>query len=234
MYSDEKLARSIAGEIVLSNSPGKTIRKWRELFGVNQGRLADQLKLSPSVVSDYESGRRKSPGTQFTGKLVRALIKIDEESGGKIITTISDTQKTQAIIDQVEYDKPINNKKLIRCVQGRVLANKEEAYTKKIYGYTIIDSIQAILSLGEQEFRLLFGRNKSRALIFTKVHLGRSPMIAVKVTSPKPNMVILHGLESREVDKLAIKIAKIEKIPLVLSQIENEEELVKKLTGLTW
>ncbi|MHA2315052.1 MAG: helix-turn-helix domain-containing protein [Candidatus Hermodarchaeia archaeon] len=37
------------------------MRKWREQFGVAQHDLAKQLGISPSVISDYESGRRKSP-----------------------------------------------------------------------------------------------------------------------------------------------------------------------------
>jgi predicted transcriptional regulator len=57
----EVLARRIAGEIILSNKPGATMRKWRELFAVSQTTLSDKMLLSSSVISDYESGRRKSP-----------------------------------------------------------------------------------------------------------------------------------------------------------------------------
>ena len=56
----EVLARRIAGEIILSSSPGATMRKWRELFAVSQISLSEKMALSPSVISDYESGRRKS------------------------------------------------------------------------------------------------------------------------------------------------------------------------------
>ncbi|MFQ3294432.1 MAG: putative transcriptional regulator, partial [Natrialbaceae archaeon] len=56
------LAEKIAGEVVLSTDPGATIRKWRTDFDVSQTALADQLDVSPSVISDYESGRRESPG----------------------------------------------------------------------------------------------------------------------------------------------------------------------------
>ncbi|MHA2374126.1 MAG: helix-turn-helix domain-containing protein, partial [Candidatus Thorarchaeota archaeon] len=59
----ERLARRIAGEIALSDHPGKTMRVWRERFRLPQIVLADYLNISPSVISDYESGRRKSPGT---------------------------------------------------------------------------------------------------------------------------------------------------------------------------
>ncbi|MEM2805227.1 MAG: helix-turn-helix domain-containing protein, partial [Candidatus Bathyarchaeia archaeon] len=75
----EVLARRIAGEIILSNKPGATMRKWRELFAISQTTLSDKMMLSPSVISDYESGRRKSPGTRFVRRFVWALLKIDEE-----------------------------------------------------------------------------------------------------------------------------------------------------------
>ena len=57
----EVLARRIAGEIILSSKPGSTMRKWRELFAVSQITLTETMGLlSSGVISDYESGRRKS------------------------------------------------------------------------------------------------------------------------------------------------------------------------------
>jgi predicted transcriptional regulator len=44
-------------------------------FKISQTELADHLKLSPSVISDYESGRRKSPGIQTIKKIIK-----DEET----------------------------------------------------------------------------------------------------------------------------------------------------------
>ncbi|UCF50783.1 MAG: helix-turn-helix domain-containing protein, partial [Thermoplasmatales archaeon] len=79
------LSEKIAGEITLSPKPGQTIRKWRSIFGISQTDLASYLNLSPSVISDYESGRRKSPGIQTIKKIIEAFIDIDENHGGKII-----------------------------------------------------------------------------------------------------------------------------------------------------
>ena len=58
----EQLAVTIAGEITLSKDPGGSMKKWREIFGISQTELADYLKVSSSTISDYEGGRRKSPG----------------------------------------------------------------------------------------------------------------------------------------------------------------------------
>ncbi|MFB6176569.1 MAG: helix-turn-helix domain-containing protein, partial [Halobaculum sp.] len=77
-----RLARRIAGEITLSTDPGATLRKWRTDFGVSQTELAERMAVSSSVVSDYESGRRESPGIGFVSRVVDALLDIDEARGG--------------------------------------------------------------------------------------------------------------------------------------------------------
>jgi len=77
------LSEKIAGEITLSPNPGQTIRKWRDVFNISQTDLATYLNISPSVISDYESGRRKSPGIQTVKKIIDGFVKIDEGRGGK-------------------------------------------------------------------------------------------------------------------------------------------------------
>ena len=42
--SDE-FREKIAGEITLAAEPGKTIRKWREEFGLSQYELADAMEM---------------------------------------------------------------------------------------------------------------------------------------------------------------------------------------------
>lgn len=74
----------MAGEITLSDSPGQALKKWRQ-SRYPQGLLAERLGVSPSVISDYESGRRKSPGTAIVGKIVDAILAIDEDNGGRFI-----------------------------------------------------------------------------------------------------------------------------------------------------
>src|SRR5439155_3009414 len=81
LYKTQLLARSmefplrekIAGEIALSDQPGKTMRKWREELRISQTVLATHMRVSPSVISDYEAGRRTSPGIKTIHRLVDAL-----------------------------------------------------------------------------------------------------------------------------------------------------------------
>jgi len=221
------LAKSIAGEITLSKNPGKVMRKWREIFGMKQNQLASYLGITPSVISDYESERR-TPGINFVKKFINALLSYDAENGNESIVKKFSVGDEKAILDMREFLTPMKGTKFVKIIKGTILSNKE-LLEKEIHGYTVIDSIKTIIEFSEEEFLSIYGLNTERALIFTKVKFGRSPMIAIKVTTPKPRIVVLHGLIPEEVDKLAIKISKIEKIPLVVSMIREEKKLIENL-----
>ncbi|MCD6560024.1 transcriptional regulator [Thermococci archaeon] len=229
----EALAKRIAGEITLSADPGKTMRKWREIFGVSQTELADFLGVSSSVISDYEGGRRKSPGASTIRKFVEALISIDEKRGSNVIRAFSKTigsdLPTEAILDMREFSLPVTIKELVDTIKGEIVANMD-LLDRKLYGYTVVDSIHAILEMSSEDFLKLYGWTTERALIFTKVTTGRSPMIAIRVQGMKPAVVILHGV--KKLDELAVKIAERERVPLVISHVENEETLIMNLRRL--
>ncbi|MCD6372636.1 MAG: helix-turn-helix domain-containing protein [Thermococcus sp.] len=229
----ETLAKRIAGEITLSSDPGKTMRKWREIFGISQTELAEYLGVSSSVISDYEGGRRKSPGASTIRKFVEALLTIDEKRGGNVIRAFSKTIEgelpTSAILDIREFTLPLTIKDVVDAVKGEVVANMH-LIDRKIYGYTVVDSIKAILEMNSEEFLKLYGWTTERALIFTKVTTGRSPMIAVRVQGLKPAVVILHGV--KKLDELAVKLAERERVPLAISKAESEAELITNLRKL--
>jgi len=230
----EKLALRMAGEITLAENPGAAIRKWREIFRVSQKELARKLRVGPSVISDYESGRRKSPGTKLVSRIVNALLAIDEERGGDIIREysrlIEGSKFFEAVLAIKEFSEPRKIKEIVKAVEGEFLVG-EKNIENNVYGYTVIDSIKAILELSPLELAMIYGTTTQRALIFTGVHHGRSPMIAIKLTSLKPAMVVLHG-PIKEPDPLGIELAKGERIPLVLSHVETVEKLIENLRGL--
>ncbi|MBP1911724.1 helix-turn-helix domain-containing protein [Thermococcus stetteri] len=229
----EALAKRIAGEITLSSDPGKTMRKWREIFGISQTELADYLGVSSSVISDYEGGRRKSPGASTIRKFVEALLEIDEKRGGNVIRAFSKTIEgelpTDAILDIREFSVPVPIRDVVEAVKGEVTAN-HDLLDRKIYGYTVVDSIRAILEMSSEEFLKLYGWTTERALVFTKVSTGRSPMIAVRVQGLKPAVIVLHGV--KKLDQLAVKLAERERIPLVVSKASSETELINGLRKL--
>lgn len=230
----EAVMNRIAGEIILSLTPGEAMRKWRTLFEVNQSRLAKAMNLAPSVLSDYEKNRRKSPGTAFVRKFVVALIRIDEEAGGQHIKEYVVFQKDfgKVIIDLAEFSSTKTVGDVVTALEAK-LFTRNESLSFPVYGYTVIDSLEAIKRLDGSEFLQLFGANSLRALVFTGVERGRSPMIAVKIYPIKPRMVVLHGPKSEvEVDSLAIELADRYNMPLALSLKNDVSEVVRALREL--
>ncbi len=227
----ETIAGKIAGEVILSNEPSVTLRKWRSLFESSQVRLAEKMHISPSVISDYESGRRKSPGTQFVRRFVHSLIEIDEENGGRLLRELSHISGVpmSAIIDLREFSVPVLGSDIVKTIKGKTVACPE-LLSREIYGLTVIDSINAILGMSGSDFTQIFGTTTERALIFTRVKRGRSPMVAVRVSPLKPKMVVMHG--TKRADSLGKKLAEIEQIPLIISTIDSTENLVSALRRL--
>jgi putative transcriptional regulator len=225
-------ARRIAGEIVFSSNPGETMRKWRNLLNTTQKDIAELLHLSPSVVSDYETGRRSSPGSKFIKRYVEALINIDSKRGGTYIKQLAriTLDPSDIFIDIREFFIPVTGSKLAEIVNGEIVQGGE-LLNQNIYGYTIIDSLKAIQMLSGLDFYRIFGATSERALVFTGVSKGRSPMIAVRISPFKPRLIILHGIKGK-IDPLAIVLATSEGIPLVISHIASEEELVETLVNL--
>ncbi|MAH43303.1 transcriptional regulator [archaeon] len=225
----EELSRKIAGEIVLSDTPGKTIKKWREIFHIAQNVLAKKIGVMPSVVSDYENGRRKSPGIKMVHKLVSAMVDIDIELGGDVLkkfSTFNDEAVNQAILDIKEYLEPITINKIIKTTESEGVINPIK---KSANGYTVIDSLKAIVNLSPDDLKKIYGKSTERVLVFTNVSTGRSPLIAIKVTNMKPAMVILHGI--KKVDVLAQRIAKVEGIGIATTNMDLKS-VMKKLRSL--
>ena len=224
------LSEKIAGEITLSPKPGQTIRKWRNIFGISQTEMANHLMLSPSVISDYESGRRKS-GIQTIKKVIDAFIEIDEKKrGGKILRQYNSMIETRGgILEIMEYPFSIPVDTFIKEISGNILTSKDIGLNKSVKGFTVVDSIRTIETINSVDYAKLYGWSTERALIFTGIRYGRSPMIAVRVHPVKPTIVVYHKPGS--VDSLAIKLAERENIPLVVTNIPLDE-LKKKLVSL--
>lgn len=222
----DSVARRIAGDIVWSHNPGATMRKWREMFNASQIEVSRAMGISPSVISDYEKGRR-TPGSIFVKRFVESLLSIDENRGWIVTKKLAKTLNIHldSIEDMCEFEEPIPVSDLIRLVKGKLLTRSD--YGKVIYGYTVLDSIKTILSLTGTEFYQLMGMTSERALVFTKVTAGRSPMVAVRTSPIKPAAVVLHG--PRKVDELAIRLADIEKIPLILSLHKSVKDIIYAL-----
>ena len=224
----DQVREKIAGEICLSDEPGRTIRKWREQFKISQQELSKHLGVSPSVISDYEAGRRKSPGIVTVRKIVDAFLDIDEKTGGAILKQYSLTAKTDSIISIKEFAVEVLGSELVSKIEGENLT-PAISLEKHIHGYTVIDSVRAITSLSSFDYLKIYGWSSQRALVFTGVRYGRSPMIAIRAHPLKPAMVVYQKPE--KVDELAIRLAELEGIPLIRTELAIGD-LVEKLGAM--
>jgi putative transcriptional regulator len=224
----EQLREKMAGEITLSIDAGRTIRKWREEFGISQQELARQLAVSPSVISDYESGRRRSPGIVIIRKIVDGLLDLDQANGSRVQNRYSLGERSDCIISMKEFKQSIQASEFVDIIAG-VNLSKQVPLQRDIHGYTIIDSMKAITSLGSMDYLKIYGWSSERALIFSGVRFGRSPMIAIRAHPLKPAMVVYHRPE--HVDDLAVRLATLEGLPLIktdlslLALVERLEKL---------
>jgi putative transcriptional regulator len=223
----DEFAAHIAGDVVVSSNPGDSMRKWRERIAVKQAFLAREMGISPSVLSDYESGRRASPGVGFIKKYVEALVRLDQNHH-RLLSKELEPKDKSAILSIGEFKEPVKAKRLVELVDGRVVSGSERLETN-IYGYTVLDSIKTIYALSGFDFYKIYGATTERLLVFTKVGLGRSPMVAIRVVHLKPRMVVLHG--PKDVDEVGKALAEKERIILSLST-KKEEEMIRDLSSL--
>ena len=229
-----QLAEKMAGEITLSDSPGHALKKWRMNFEIAPGVLSERLGVSPSVISDYESGRRKSPGTAVVGKIVDTLLTTDEETGGKHIEKYS-TMLFSAVDDDViydlhEYGTPVPLKDFSEAIECTLLGGSID---QNIFGYTVVNSLNAIMQLSSDEFNRIYGWSTERALVFTNVSTGKSPMVAIRVTPFKPRCVVLQGIEATDVHPFVEKMAERDRITVMCTSMDVDK-IVSTLRDKEW
>jgi putative transcriptional regulator len=221
------LRERVAADITLSEEPGKTLRKWREDIGVSQFDLSKEMKVSPSVISDYESGRRPSPGIKTVRRIVDALMRLDKLSGGKFSKEY-EGDVNEGILEIKEFPVGIPADIFVKEIKGVSVADNVPP-TNNVNGYTILDSLKAITRMSSSDYHKIYGWSSQRALIFVGVKFGRSPMVAVRAHPLKPAMVVY--VKPERVDPLAIKLAELEKVCLVKTALEVAK-LTEKLSRL--
>ena len=211
----------IAGEITISDDPGRTIRKWRNMFKASQTELANKMDIAPSVISDYEQGRR-TPGTKLVKKIVSSLIELDREKGGEIIKRFTPPGQ-EGILDMGEFSDAVDLTDLIDNLDGEQLNDVKK--NRQLFGYTMIDSLKAILSMKSFDYLRIYGWSTERILFFTGVEHGRSPMVAIRASPLTPAVVAY--VQPGKVDDLSIKLADLEGIPLIKTNYSVDEILEK-------
>jgi len=145
-----------------------------------------------------------------------------------VVSRLVASDKDEAILSIGEFHTPVEASKLLRVLDAQVLAGEPD--NVRLYGYTVVDSIKTIYALSGYDFYRIFGATTERALIFTKVGMGRSPLVAIRVSQLKPRVVVIHG--PKEVDPLAVELARREGLVLALSGAGSEEAMISALSSL--
>jgi putative transcriptional regulator len=223
--------KRIISDVVLADEPFTVLRSWREKFGISQKTLASKMGISASVISDYETGRRKNPGIGFLKNYVQSLVESDAERGGTHIIELLKIEPILKgiILDMKEYSKPVPISKVVEAVDGRV-ETFPEMLGEFVFGHTVLDSVKTILYFKWYDMVNVFGYTNIRALVFTNVQHGRSPLVGVHLFPFKPRMIVLHG--PRRLDPVAAEIAKVDGIVVALSNLNSTKELIERLSSL--
>ncbi len=210
-----ELREKIAGEVVLSPHPGRTLRKWREDFKVSQRDLARQLETVPSVISDYESERRTSPGAGFIRRYVDGLLALDSRNGGHLGAHLSPTEHSDGILGLREFAVAMPLRSFADRLDARAVSRVD--LRRDLHGFTVLDAPRAILSMDASRFVEVYGWTTQRAIVFANVKYGRSPMVAIRAHPLKPAAVVFAN--PGRVDALAIRLSEVENIPLLTTSL---------------
>jgi putative transcriptional regulator len=221
------LKERMAGEVVFSVQPGRTLRKWRENFAISQTQLAKKLKIGPQVIADYEADRRSNPGSHFIRRYLDGLVRIDLERGGTVLKRMGSVPRADGILGMREFSVSVPLVLLAETIRAKPVSNVD--INRDLHGYTVIDAPRAILSMGAHEFVQIYGWTTQRVLIFSGMKYGRSAMVAIRAHPLKPAAVVYSN--PGKMDPLAIRLSEVENIPLLSSPI-GPEEMMKRLEDL--
>jgi putative transcriptional regulator len=224
-----EIKKKIAGDMIYEEDFPSALKRWREIFKISQTELAKQLKVSPSVLSDYEKGRRKSPGVKTVVKIIDALVGVDIIRGSPTLNTLSALKaapKRNGVMKIVEFKDPI----LVRSFCEQIHAKLIVDLPFSIHGCTIIDAQKAVVEMSAEEFVQFFGEFPERAFIFTNVRSGKPAMVAVKVgrlyaKMLKPRLIVMH--KPKRLSKTVVEIAEKEKIALATTNMDLDKIILK-------
>lgn len=212
---DAEIREKIAGEVVLSAHPGRTLRKWREDFEISQRDLARHLETVPSVISDYESERRASPGAGFIRRYVQGLVDLDTLHGSPVGQRLGARPHSEGILGMREFSVAVPLKEFANHLDAKAIGRV--GLGRDIHGYTVLDAPRAILSIDAAHYVEVYGWTTQRALVFANVRYGRSPMVAIRAHPLKPAAVVFAN--PGRIDPLAIRLSEVENIPLLTTAL---------------
>jgi putative transcriptional regulator len=96
-----------------------------------------------------------------------------------------------------------------------------------------VNSLNAIMQFSSDEFNRIYGWSTERAVVFTNVSTGKSPMVAIRVTPFKPRCVVLQGLDIADVHPIGEKMAERDRITVMCTTMDIDK-IVSTLREKEW
>ncbi len=216
------IGKKIAGDIVFADDHGAAMKKWRRKFKITQREIAATLGIMPSVISDYESSRRKSPGIRVVRRYIEAMIHLDKKRGGKVMADLSkeflQVNISDAIIEMKEFDieNPVGVLDRKLGLRYYVEPSKEKAA-----GVIYLDAMKAIINMSYPELVKMFSMTNDMILILDNINNGRTSLPVIKLTGLRPSLVVL--VSSNEPDDLAIRVARDINVGLATTPMKRDD-----------
>src|SRR2546426_864901 len=150
------------------------MRKWRTEFRITQTDLAKHMRVSPSVISDYESGRRTSPGIRTIKKLVDAILEIDRRTGQKVAKRYEEF--SDVIPSMKEFSLGMRAADFLRKIDGRPLTHSP-ALRRGVDGDPGVHPTKAVPPPPPPGYLKIYRSAHERAPLFSGGEYGGSPPI---------------------------------------------------------
>jgi putative transcriptional regulator len=235
--NDLELLQIILGDIAANENYGLVMKKWRELFNITQSRIAKELQIKQSVISDYENNRRKSPGIEFIRKYTQSLINIGKKERKKEYETIIEDLGLKKEVNKLfagEFKTKIGSKEVINLLNGtQILAQPSQSSFQNYLFFS--DKITNIVTK-QPSYKLLkdLKSKKETVYIFSHVRTGKVPLILLKMMSKlnrleMPKLIIFQS-KGFKLSSFARKIAKNNNISIAVTR--EEKENIKKLLNV--
>lgn len=234
---DLKLIQIILGDIAANENYGLVMKKWRDLFNITQSRIAKELDIKQSVISDYENNRRRSPGIEFLRKYTISLVTVGKKEKKKEFESVIEDlglKKEKKKLFVGEFEQAMACKKVLNLLKATQILSQPVQSDFKNYIF-FSDKISNIMTK-QPSYKLLKNLNNKTetVFIFSNVKTGKVPLILLKMLSKLNKLempkLLIYQSNSFKLSSFARKLAKNNNISIGVTKEDNNT--IKKLLNV--
>ena len=173
------------------------------------------VSLEPARLQRIEAGDEE-PTLAELRLIVDALLDHDLARGSDTLRRYGRARPSDPILLLEEFEQSLPALRLLEAISAEHIGGPGPG-DATVDGVTLLDSVKAILHFEPPDYLRIHGASGRRALVFTEVSHGRSPMVAIRTHPIKPGLVIMH--QPGRIDELAVQLAAAEEIPLARTEL---------------